>query len=312
MLSIFFLIHCIFALVIQPKSNVFSILNTPEAFAAENPLPFPQWLTDFTGLTEWPGLNPPYIPLDFIDFNSLPEGLENWVHTEGACGNGLDSSAACSFDCYNCVMPEDVHTCRALTQTFDDGPSPFTSTLTSALAKPSTFFTIGINVIRFPHIYRETADKGHIMGCHTWSHKFLPSLTNEQIVAQLQWLIYAMNATYGHIPKWFRPPYGGVDNRVRAIVHQFGMQSVLWDFDTFDWQLAANSDDAGTEAMYNSVIAFKESHGDRGLILEHDSTAHTVNIGVHLAGIIGENQLTVPECVHGISYIKNFEMDEED
>lgn len=250
-------------------------------------------------------MDPPYIPLDFIDFSQIPEDLDAWIHQQGECV-GLDSNDVCSFDCHNCVMSDDVYTCSSLSQTFDDGPSPFTSTLTSALAMPVTFFTIGINVVRFPHIYRETADKGHVMGSHTWLHPFLPSQTNEQIVTQLEWLIWAMNATYGHLPKWFRPPYGGVDNRVRAILHQFGMQAVLWDFDTFDWRLASTNDDAGSAALYKSLESFKHSHNNQGLILEHDSMAFTVNTGIHLAGMIGPNQLTVPQCVNGISYIKHF------
>lgn len=46
-----------------------------------------------------------------------------------------------------------------------------------------------------------------------------------------------MNATGNHIPRYFRPPFGGMDNRVRAIARQFGLQAVLWDRDSFDWQL---------------------------------------------------------------------------
>ena len=302
----FFLPTVALAAAVQPNFYVFAPFDSPEALAVEQPLPFPQWLTDFTGLTEWPGMDPPYIPLDFIDFSKIPEGLEAWKHNQGECV-GLDSNEVCSFDCHNCVMSDDVHTCHSLSQTFDDGPSPFTTMLTSALPMPVTFFTIGINVVRFPQIYRETADKGHVMGSHTWLHTFLPSQTNEQIITQLEWLIWAMNATYGHLPKWFRPPYGGVDNRVRSILHQFGMQAVLWDFDTFDWRLASTNDDAGTAALYKSLESFKHSRNNKGLILEHDSMAFTVNAAIHLGGIIGPNQLTVSQCVNGISYIKLFE-----
>lgn len=306
MLFLLFCLTTIVARAIPTHYQAFEPLSTPEAFAAERPLPFPKWLTDFTGLTEWPGLNPPYIPLDFIDLENLPKGLKNWIHNEGVCGGELESSEACSFDCYNCVMPNDIHTCSSLSQTFDDGPSPFTPTLISAITRPITFFTLGVNVVRFPQIYRDTANRRHLMGSHTWSHPFLPSKTNEEIVAQLEWLIWAMNATYGHLPKWFRPPYGGIDNRVRAIVHQFGMQAVLWDFDTFDWQLAANNDDYGTDIMYKTLQTFKDSQNAQGLILEHDSLAHTVNIGVQLHKIIGNNQLTVAQCAGGIDYIKVF------
>lgn len=265
-------------------------------------LPFPQWLSDFTGLTEWPGLDPPYIPLDFVKFDTsfVPQ------HTQAQCEAVPNTGDVCLFDCHNCVSHEDVYLCPQLSQTFDDGPSLATPKLLrmfKAAGTRTTLFTIGLNVVRFPEIYRRASDEGHIMASHTWSHKFLPSLTNEQIVAQIQWLVWAMNATSGHLPKWFRPPYGGIDNRVRVILRQFGMQAVLWDFDTFDWKLLSGQ---RSEAdIFNDVNTFKAKLGNRGLILEHDSMAQTVNVGIKLNQRLGK-QLTVPECVGGIDYIKVF------
>lgn len=269
--------------------------------AADLPTPFPQWLTDFTGLTAWPDLDPPYIPLDFVNFATLPPVQQ---HPQGQCAALYRDS--CSFDCYNCISFDDVYTCPQLSQTFDDGPSPATVKLLDHINTKSTFFTLGVNVVRYPSIYNDIVSRGHIVGSHTWSHKFLPSLSNEEIVAQIEWSIWAMNATGGHIPKWFRPPYGGVDNRVRSIVRQFGMQSVLWDFDTFDWKLLDLSMSRDERDIYRDVTKFKESHHSRGLILEHDALVRTVNIGIEVNKLVGSNQLTVPQCVGGIDYIKRF------
>lgn len=37
----------------------------------------------------------------------------------------------------------------------------------------------------------------------------------------------------GRLPAFWRPPYGDVDNRVRAIAKQvFGLQTVIWNYDT--------------------------------------------------------------------------------
>lgn len=266
-------------------------------------LPFPEWLHNFTGLTEWPGLQPPYIPLDFIDFSKLPDPSEAPVHGLGQCGGVPRGS--CSFDCYNCVTPEDVYTCPVLSQTFDDGPSPFTLQLLNGLSSKLTFFTIGVNIVRFPDIYLRTASNGHVMGSHTWLHKFLPSLSNEEVVAQIEWSIWAMNATGGHLPKWFRPPYGGIDNRIRAILRQFGMQAVMWDFDTFDWKLLGASGRKETDVIAELDRFKRTSHG-RGLVLEHDSLSETINLGVKLAHRL-PSQWTVPQCVGGIDYMKVFE-----
>lgn len=274
-------------------------------FVNNSPLPFPKWLADFTGMNDWPGLDPPYIPMDFINFDNLPHGLDSWIHPEAACAPQLTTAEVCSFDCANCVAFDDVYTCPKLSQSFDDGPSPFTPQLTSTLKSKHTFFTIGVNIIRFPQIYRETADLGHVMGSHTWSHPFLPSLSNEQIAAQLQWSIWAMNTTYGHIPKWFRPPYGGVDERVRGIVRQFGMQCALWNYDTLDWLLEVNGDRTDQDVV-DDITEFKKMAGRTGLILEHDSVQRTVTVATKIYKEIGPDQMTVPQCVGGSEYLKTF------
>lgn len=267
------------------------------------PLKVPKWLSDFTGLHEWPGIDPPYIPLDFIDFSKIPPAP---VHNSGECGNVPNIPQVCSFDCHNCVQFDDVYSCPKISQTFDDGPSPATLRLIDNLKSKTTFFTLGINVIQYPHIYKKSADKGHVMGTHTWSHKFLPSLSNEQIIAQIEWSIWAMNATYGHLPKWFRPPYGGVDDRVRSIIRQFGLQSVLWDIDTFDWKLMLPKPTRTKEDILKDVSNFRKNRNNRGLMLEHDVFDKTVTVALALNEKLGLDQLTVPQCVGGIDYIKTF------
>ncbi|GME81532.1 unnamed protein product [Ambrosiozyma monospora] len=178
--------------------------------------PFPKWLHDFTGLNEWPGSEPPYIPLEFIDLKKI----QNFAPRQfGTCN--IDRSS-CSFDCFKCVSFDDVYSCPVFSQTFDDGPHPATIQLLNGLTHRTTFFTLGLNVVRYPEVYRLAQDKGHLMASHTWSHKFLPGLTNEQIIAQFEWSIWAMNATGHHLPKWYRPPYGGIDDRVRQIARMFG------------------------------------------------------------------------------------------
>lgn len=263
--------------------------------------PFPQWLTDFTGITEWPGLDPPYIPLDFIDFRKIP-GYKQY--RQGVCD--ANPRIACSFDCDNCVEPDDVHTCYKLSQTFDDGPSPSTEKLLDHLQHRTTFFNLGINVINYPEIYKKMVSRGHLIGTHTWSHPYLPNLTNEEIIAQIEWSVWAMNATGNHFPKWFRPPYGGIDNRIRAITRQFGLQAVLWDHDTFDWKLALDDSTQTEGKIYKNVVEWMKT--ERGLILEHDGIQKTVDVGININDLIGNDQLTVAECIGGVDYIQKFEI----
>lgn len=270
-----------------------------QTVSATSVTPFPKWLTEFTGLKTWPGIDPPYIPLDFIDFSKIEPAAQ---HLLGECANLGDT---CSFDCSNCVAPDDIFTCPKLSQTFDDGPTPNTVKLINNLRSPSTFFTLGVNVVKHPNIYKQTMAKGNVMGSHTWSHKFLPSLSNEAIIAQLEWSIWAMNATGNHLPKWFRPPYGGLDNRVRSIVRQFGMSNVLWNYDTTDWQMLSGGKTLGQ--VLKDIGNYYLRNPTGGLILEHDHSLQTVDVGIEINKQIS-SQLTVPQCVGGNDYLKTFRL----
>ena len=71
---------------------------------------------------------------------------------------------------------------------------------------------------------------GHI-AVHTWSHGYMTSLSNEDVLSELGWtmqLIADLNG--GRIPRYWRPPFGDVDNRVRAIAKGvFGLETVVWN-----------------------------------------------------------------------------------
>lgn len=260
--------------------------------------PFPEWLEKFTGLKSWPDVNPPYIPLDFINFNNIPNIP---LREHGKCP---DNRIQCSFDCFKCVSHDDVYTCQKLSQTFDDGPSKFTKNILKNLKSKATFFALGLNTVKYPSIYKNIQKKGHLIGSHTWSHKFLPSLTNEEIIAQFEWSIWAMNATGNHLPKWYRPPYGGIDDRVRSIARMFGMQAVVWDHDTFDWQMESKPSQRTKKQILNDIHRWKEQ--GRGIILEHDVYKSTTDLAIEINKIIGSDQMTVAQCVDGIDYIKVF------
>lgn len=260
---------------------------------------FPEWLQVITGLSEWPGADPPYIPLEFIDFSIVP----NYAPREpGECPINRE---LCSYDCYKCFAYDDICTCEKLSQSFDDGPSIHTLTLLDRLESKSTFFTLGVNVVRHPEIYHRIMEEGHLIGSHTWSHKFLPSLSNEEIVAQFQWSIWAMNATGNHLPKWYRPPYGAIDDRVRSIARQFNMQAVLWSHDTFDWQIASNLHDRSKQDVLNDVFNWKGSEVG-GIVLEHDVYESTVDAAMGVHEIIGQDQWTMAQCAYGPDYVEEF------
>lgn len=86
---------------------------------------------------------------------------------------------------------------------------------------------------------------GHQLSVHTWSHPALTTLTNEEIVVELGWTREVIKAITGVSPNTMRPPYGDIDDRVRAICQQMDLTPIIWTanpdgstYDTEDWQIA--------------------------------------------------------------------------
>jgi peptidoglycan/xylan/chitin deacetylase (PgdA/CDA1 family) len=53
-------------------------------------------------------------------------------------------------------------------------------------------------------------------------------LTTEQVVAELGWARKAIKDVIGVTPTLMRPPFGDIDDRVRAISLAMGMVPVIW------------------------------------------------------------------------------------
>lgn len=96
---------------------------------------------------------------------------------------------------------------------------------------------IGSNVIAAPAAAQRALADGHTICVHTWSHPAMTTQSNVQVVAELYWALHAIKEVTGITPKCWRPPYGDVDDRVRAIANQMGMTTVIWDEDTNDWNM---------------------------------------------------------------------------
>jgi peptidoglycan/xylan/chitin deacetylase (PgdA/CDA1 family) len=98
--------------------------------------------------------------------------------------------------------------------TYDDGPAFYTSQLLDYLDEKqlkSTFFVVGSRVISMPDTLRQEYISGHQIAVHTWSHPYLTTLSNEQIIAELGWTKKAIKDVIGMTPNMMRPPFGDIE-----------------------------------------------------------------------------------------------------
>lgn len=117
--------------------------------------------------------------------------------------------------------------------TFDDGPSASqTPKLLQILAKhniKAVFFVLGTNLKNTSiEVMRSAYNQGHQIGNHSFSHSHLPKLSDREINEELGQTDALIGECSGS-KKYFRPPYGDIDGRVRSIVAKLGFNIVMWD-----------------------------------------------------------------------------------
>ena len=180
----------------------------------------------------------------------------------------------------------------------DDGPvseptaSPRLYDFLKEQNQTITHFMIGGNIRDNPKVFlRAFEELDHDIGVHTWSHPYMTTLTNEKIVAEIGWTLQIIHdSTGGRIPRYWRPPYGDADNRVRAIASEvFGLTSVIWNRDTADWSLSS-----GGTTLEKIQAQFKEwLEGPRSpglMILEHEIEGGDVTAFINALPLIRQHK----------------------
>ncbi|KAG9047960.1 chitin deacetylase, partial [Serendipita sp. 407] len=291
-------------------------------------------------LKELEGHNIPNIPVNpSVDCGAA----ENAAALANAGANGQ-----CWWSCGNCVRDTDISQCKDewdWGHTYDDGPGFYTNKLltymnsldsnsqadNAANVSPgvkATFFVVGARVISRPEIVVYEYMNNHEISGHTWSHSALTTLTNEQIVAELGWTRKSIRDVIGVTPLSFRPPYGDIDDRVRAIALAMGMRPVLWtssmegvapggsaiQWDSQDWRVHAGTvqsvpNQASFQAILDSSPQFSNqtsssySTSHQGVVvLQHDIYVESVNLAIGYTIPYAEahqprwNLKTVTEC----------------
>ena len=154
--------------------------------------------------------------------------------------------------------------------TFDDGPvpdvTPFVWDTLAQFNAQATFFCVGENVERYPHLYQETVHRQHAVGNHTHHHisgwRTNLSTYLEEVARCAKALSVHHPSTPG-TPSLFRPPYGKVSRRqIKALKPDYTL--VMWDilsgdFDpSFDAEVCLRKSIHHTQA--GTIIIFHDSY----------------------------------------------------
>lgn len=120
--------------------------------------------------------------------------------------------------------------------TFDDGPGPYTKYLIEELNKrgaKATFFMLGQNAEKYGDTIQLMCESGHQLGSHTYSHKDITKLSDEQFLDELNRTDEAIKKGCGQIATAFRPPYGNYTKEKLSLQKK---TPTHWSVDTMDWK----------------------------------------------------------------------------
>ncbi|KAL7411322.1 hypothetical protein BDY24DRAFT_396386 [Mrakia frigida] len=283
------------------RGGKFPEIGSPEWKALYPPLDVPPtdmpqaWL-DALRSVEAQGLIP---PLSVNPISTLwPDGSRSYGDLSGIspeiCNNGL----GCGSPLDTSVAPEGM-----LGVSQDDGPlGPGVRLYEYFEAQniSATHFYVGSNVVRNYGIFLQARNiPGQHFAVHTWSHQYTTSLTNEQVVAEIGWTMQILaDNNFGLIPAHWRPPYGDVDNRVRAIVREvFGLKTITWNPDPQDYFVHVGL--KSKQAVKDEFEARVRGPKSPGLIpLEHVTSVEAVDIFIETYPLFleeGWNVTNIPD-----------------
>ena len=165
------------------------------------------------------------------------------------------------------INKEQEHYDKVVALTFDDGPSNYTDDLLDVLEKydvTATFFVVGTNLnTKYNTVMARLLELGNEVGIHGYSHKEFTKIKESKVIEEIDYTQKLLKS-YNIEPKYIRPPYGSINNKLKKIIEY---PIILWNVDTLDWKYR------DALKIYNNVI---DDISDGSIILLHDHYLSTV------------------------------------
>jgi len=145
--------------------------------------------------------------------------------------------------------------------TFDDGPipeaTPFILDTLDRFNAKATFFMVGENAVKYPHLLEEVRQRGHQVGNHTYNHM--------SGIRHFTWTYLANIKKADEVlhTRLFRPPHGWIRTVQYRVLRHIGIKVVMWDVVTRDYSRLLTADDVLQNVKRytrpGSIITFHDS-----------------------------------------------------
>lgn len=163
----------------------------------------------------------------------------------------------------------------------------------------ATFFLVEFWASDYPHQVEEIHKRGHEIGNHSATHPDFTSLSNEEMIEEIETTDKRITELTGEKPIVFRPPYGAYNDTVINTLMELDYYTIQWDIDSLDWK------ELGVEPVVDRVM---KNVGDGSIILFHNNAKHIKEyLPIILDRLTEEGYNLVP--VSELIYKDSFQLD---
>ena len=162
---------------------------------------------------------------------------------------------------------DDITLVSVITAVFENSTEPMTSidlTVKDASANEVSI-TLSFDVEMYPDLVKQLHDQGHEIANHSYNHKRLTTLNNNDILFQINHTNNLIMNVIGVEPTLLRAPYGIADDRVKSLTT---MRFVNWNIDSLDWKYRNAS---------NIIHRVRSGARNNGIVLMYDLYASTLS-----------------------------------
>ena len=158
--------------------------------------------------------------------------------------------------------------------TFDDGPNPGTTEIIlkklSVEKTKALFFCVGDNVNKYPDLVRDILSEGHLVGNHTFNHKILNRISDQEKDYQIGSVNKIFFENFGIKLKYFRPSHGRFQISTPSLMKKYDLKNVMWSLLTYDYKNDLSIVKFAVEKYLkqNSIVVLHDSNKSKNIIVD--------------------------------------------
>lgn len=218
-------------------------------------------------------IDQPYLASESVNFH---EEMENFSQTlvngyrYGPYGQETMDAIYANPILFELLKGTPLRSTPKISLTFDDGPNlditPQVLDLLAQYDAVGTFFVYGAYVDDHPEMAQRIVDEGHILANHSYSHPDFATISDAEVLQQIEWTQESIYDATGYQSTLYRMPFGSGGYRVVELLPD--MTSITWNLDSLDWQLQ------DADLIYDRVMS---NLTNDTLLLMHDTHQASVD-----------------------------------